>query len=293
MEAHASAGERKLGGRVDSREAWLIAIATLVVPSISFGAPYIVIVALKPIAADLGGYRSIPAAAASLAMLGTGVGGLAMGWLAERIGTRLTVMMGAVMMCAGLDPLVGWRGVAALPGPRTSRRVPRQRRHQRTALCLHHPLVRASPRHRARPDRERAIRGRRRLAVAVRARDRSLRLAADDGGLRRAGGCADRAARRPGPEAAAGVSRRQDRIRVASAARQSARSSAQHRFRAARRRVVPVLRADGHADGAPDRAVRRSRPARRRRARSCCPCCCRAPSSAVSSGVGCRIASAV
>ena len=45
---------------------------------------------------------SIPAAAASLAMLGTGVGGLAMGWLAERIGTRFTVMMGAVMMCAGL-----------------------------------------------------------------------------------------------------------------------------------------------------------------------------------------------
>jgi MFS family permease len=101
MEAHASAGEHKLGG-VDSREAWLIAIAALVVPSISFGAPFIVIVALKPIAADLGGYRSIPAAAASLAMVGTGVGGLAMGWLAERIGTRLTVMMGAVMMGAGL-----------------------------------------------------------------------------------------------------------------------------------------------------------------------------------------------
>jgi MFS family permease len=71
-------------------------------PSISFGAPYIVIVALKPIAADFDGYRSVPAAAASLAMLGTGVGGLAMGWLAERIGTRITVMMGAVMMCAGL-----------------------------------------------------------------------------------------------------------------------------------------------------------------------------------------------
>ena len=102
MEAQASAGERALGGQVDSREAWLIAIAALVVPSVSFGAPYVVIVALKPIAADLGGYRSIPAAAASLAMLGTGVGGLAMGWLAERIGVRLTVMMGAVMVCAGL-----------------------------------------------------------------------------------------------------------------------------------------------------------------------------------------------
>ena len=96
-------------------------------------------------------------------------------------------------------PLVGRGGLAALRGARTSCRVSRQWRHQRTALCLHHPLVRASPRHRARPDRERAIRGRRRLAVAVRARDRRLRLAADHGGLRGAGGCADRAARRPGP----------------------------------------------------------------------------------------------
>src|SRR6476660_10197430 len=102
MEAQASAGERKLGGRVDSREAWLIAIAALIVPSISLGATYIVIVALKPIAADLGGYRSIPAAAASLAMIGTGVGGLAMGWLADRTGVRFTVMSGALMICAGL-----------------------------------------------------------------------------------------------------------------------------------------------------------------------------------------------
>src|SRR2546423_12376094 len=107
MEAQASAGERKLGGRVDSGEAWQIAIAALVVPSISFGAPYIVIVALKPIATDLGGYRSIPAAAASLAMLGTGVGGLAMGWLAERIGTRITVMMGAgLVLSSGGE---GWQ----------------------------------------------------------------------------------------------------------------------------------------------------------------------------------------
>jgi MFS family permease len=91
-----------LSGRIDSREAWLITVAALIVPSVSLGAPYIVIVALKPIAADLGGFRSVPAAAAALAMLGTGVGGLAMGWLAERIGIRLTVMLGALMVCAGL-----------------------------------------------------------------------------------------------------------------------------------------------------------------------------------------------
>ena len=82
-------GGTPLRERIDSREAWLITVAALIVPSVTLGAPYVVIVALKPIAEDLGGYRSVPSAAMSLAMLGTGVGGLAMGWLAERIGIRL------------------------------------------------------------------------------------------------------------------------------------------------------------------------------------------------------------
>jgi MFS family permease len=59
-------------------------------------------VALKQVAADLGGYRSTPSAALSLAMLGTGIGGLAMGWLAERFGVRWIVMFGASMVCVGL-----------------------------------------------------------------------------------------------------------------------------------------------------------------------------------------------
>lgn len=88
--------------RIDSREAWRITVAALVIASIALGAPYIVIVALKSVATDLGGYRSIPSAAASLAMLGTGIGGLGMGWLAERIGVRRVVMLGSVMVCAGL-----------------------------------------------------------------------------------------------------------------------------------------------------------------------------------------------
>jgi MFS family permease len=99
-----------LDGRVDSRKAWLIAIACLVLPAVSFGAQYVAIVALAPIASDFGGYRSVPAAAASMVMLGTGVGGLAMGQLAERIGTRLTVIMGGLMLCAGM--LLSSRGEA-------------------------------------------------------------------------------------------------------------------------------------------------------------------------------------
>jgi len=77
-------------------------MASLAILSVALGAPYVTIVALKAIAADFGGFRSTPSAAASLAMLGTGVGGLGMGWLAERIGVRAVVTLGALMVGAGL-----------------------------------------------------------------------------------------------------------------------------------------------------------------------------------------------
>lgn len=88
--------------RIDGREAWGVTVASMIIASLAFGAPYVVIVALKPIAADFGGYRSVPSAAASLAMLGTGVGGLLMSWLAERVGVRSVVAIGGLMVCAGL-----------------------------------------------------------------------------------------------------------------------------------------------------------------------------------------------
>src|SRR5262245_37220784 len=91
-----------MASRIDSREAWLVTVAALVIASVCFGAPLVVTVALQPVAADLGGYRSIPAAALSLSMLGTGVGGLVMAWLAERVGFRSVVMLGAAMVCMGL-----------------------------------------------------------------------------------------------------------------------------------------------------------------------------------------------
>ncbi len=86
----------------DSREAWIIATASLLILAIAFGAPYVVTVALKQIAADHGGQRSIPSGANSLAWLGTGIGGLAMGLIAEKVGVRWTAAFGAVMVCLGL-----------------------------------------------------------------------------------------------------------------------------------------------------------------------------------------------
>ena len=71
----------------------------------SFGAAWITAVALKDIAAEVGGARSIPALAAALAWLGSGVGGILMGRIADRIGTRWTVIFGSVMIALGLSHL--------------------------------------------------------------------------------------------------------------------------------------------------------------------------------------------
>lgn len=87
---------------IDSGEAWLIAVVTLLLLAIAFGSPYIAIVALKPIAAEVGGERSVPSGASALAWLGTGVGGLMMGLIAERVGVRWTVSFGALMLASGL-----------------------------------------------------------------------------------------------------------------------------------------------------------------------------------------------
>ena len=53
---------------------WVIVIASLALHGISLGAPYMLFVALKPIAADLGSLRTVPSFAYSLLMVGTGVG---------------------------------------------------------------------------------------------------------------------------------------------------------------------------------------------------------------------------
>ena len=103
-----------MDSQIDSREAWIVTVAGLAIASTCMGAPLVSSVALKHVAADLGGYRSIPSAALSLAMLGTGIGGLAMGLLAERFGVRLVIMFGATMVCAGSVAAV-IRAMAALP----------------------------------------------------------------------------------------------------------------------------------------------------------------------------------
>ena len=87
---------------VESRTSWVVACACLAILSVTYGAPLVVVVALKPIAADFGAPRSVPALASALAAFGTGLGGIPMGWVAERFGVRRTTVFGALMAAAGL-----------------------------------------------------------------------------------------------------------------------------------------------------------------------------------------------
>jgi MFS family permease len=87
---------------IETKASWAVASAALFVLGMSFGAAWIAAVALKDIANEAGGLRSVPALASSLAWLGSGFGGIVMARVADRFGTRATVIFGALMISLGL-----------------------------------------------------------------------------------------------------------------------------------------------------------------------------------------------
>jgi MFS family permease len=87
---------------IENRASWVIAWVTIGLLSLSYGSPLLVVVGLKPIAQDLGTSRSIIALAAALTWVGTGAGGILMGWAADRFGVRSVVVFGALMIAVGL-----------------------------------------------------------------------------------------------------------------------------------------------------------------------------------------------
>src|SRR5579863_8438266 len=87
---------------IETKASWAVASAALFVLGMSFGAAWITAVGLKDIASEVGGSRSVPALASSLAWFGSGFGGILMSRLAERVGTRSTVIVGSLMIALGL-----------------------------------------------------------------------------------------------------------------------------------------------------------------------------------------------
>jgi MFS family permease len=101
--AEAATGVDAAGhGSIESRASWRAAFMTLAILSISFGSTLLIVVGMKPMQEALGTERASLALAGSLLWIGTGAGGILMGWLADRIGLRTTVAIGACMIAGGL-----------------------------------------------------------------------------------------------------------------------------------------------------------------------------------------------
>ena len=87
---------------IESRASWVAAGVALAILSVAYGSTLLIVVGLRVMERDLGVSRSTLALAGAITWVGTGLGGIVMGWLADRIGTRKIVLIGAVMIALGL-----------------------------------------------------------------------------------------------------------------------------------------------------------------------------------------------
>jgi MFS family permease len=80
---------------------WVVAFASMAMMAVGSGAMYLVVVALKPIAAEFGWPRAVPSLCYSLALLGAGLGGLFWGSISDRIGMARPALLGGCMVAFG------------------------------------------------------------------------------------------------------------------------------------------------------------------------------------------------
>jgi len=88
---------------VDSSYAWRLAFLSTFCILLGGGGIYLPVVALKEIAAEFGGHRAVPSMAYMLGFFAMGVGGVFMGWLADRTSPRVPLLIAGVAILAG-----GW-----------------------------------------------------------------------------------------------------------------------------------------------------------------------------------------
>ena len=117
---------------IETRASWIAAGVTLAILSVAYGSTLLIVVGLRAMELDLGVPRSILALAGAMTWIGTGLGGIVMGWLADRIGVRNSVLMGTVMVASGIalsstghvwalyvghGVLIGFLGMGAIYAP--------------------------------------------------------------------------------------------------------------------------------------------------------------------------------
>ncbi len=102
---------------IETPYGWTVASASVAIMSIGFGAPYVITVGLKDIAAEHDWPRWIPSLAVSAAYLGAGLGGILMGWWADRHGAwRPAALAGIMILCGCLVAALGNGAVSLILG---------------------------------------------------------------------------------------------------------------------------------------------------------------------------------
>src|ERR1700724_2859556 len=104
---------------VETRQSWVVATVVLVVMAVAFGAPWITVVALKNIAAEVNGERSIPALAGALVWIGAGIGGInapsyvyVSRWFDRRRGSALALISSGSFLAGAIWPSIFERAIA-------------------------------------------------------------------------------------------------------------------------------------------------------------------------------------
>ena len=87
--------------QVDSRYAWMRLVVVLLLMTIGSGAMYVIAVVLPAVQAEFGVARADASLPYTLLMLGFGLGGIAMGKLADRFGVMVVVLIGAAGVGSG------------------------------------------------------------------------------------------------------------------------------------------------------------------------------------------------
>jgi len=96
-----SSASMKPAPAVDSRYAWTRLFAVLLLMTIGSGAMYVIAVVLPAVQAEFGVARADASLPYTLMMVGFGVGGVAMGKLADRVGVMIVVLVGAAGLGLG------------------------------------------------------------------------------------------------------------------------------------------------------------------------------------------------
>jgi MFS family permease len=86
---------------VETPYGWVIAAASHMLVATAIGVSYLIVVSLKPIAAEFDWPRSIPSLAYAVMMVGAGFGGIIMGYWSDKRGMGEVSLLGAVMIGVG------------------------------------------------------------------------------------------------------------------------------------------------------------------------------------------------